>query len=187
MKSIDMKRMLLLPGLLLLGLFLNCLKGTNGKSLHDCHLRFEFRDSIKANRPVLNNCTEVLEMYPLCRQKVRIKYAVQPPYVAHEKDNGKPIGIIPDLLNLILDMCCFGCIDVAYEGPVPFIELLKEQENEDNATIFMPIAASYEADRILDRDYVPMVKTDTVSVMALELDDTNKTQVGPGLQNRFPC
>ena len=68
-----------------------------------------------------------------------------------------PTGLIPDLLNLIMGKCCFGCAEIIYRGPVDPIQKFQLTEDDD-VTIYMPVSAPYTANMFLDHDYVAFVR-----------------------------
>lgn len=132
-------------------------------SLPICTHRLENTKLIIQANPKLKNCSYVIERYPICGEAITVVYAEQPPYVVPPKErNGKPIGLLPDMLNETLHVCCFGCKNVTYRGPVDHTERF----NSMTADIFMPVQSSSSSSYFDDKDFISMVDASKVSVLA---------------------
>ena len=79
-------------------------------------------------------------------------YSLQPPYViegVHE-----PRGYLPDMLKLILNVCCYGCSHVTFVGPVGHVEKFKAH---NNITFFMPVESALGSDMLLGVEYIGLI------------------------------
>ena len=134
-------------------------------SLLHCSNRYEFQEEIKEALPHLKNCSVVRKLFPICNQQITVLYSQHPPYVFSINKTSEPIGLLPDILRLIMDVCCHGCVDIIFRGPVnPLQKFLYS-----NATIYMPLESAYNSKIFFGIDYIPFMKVSAVSILAKEM------------------
>lgn len=135
-----------------------------------CSSRFENMHDIKKANPLLTNCTYVKEKYPTCAKTITVEYFEQPPYVVASKDGGRPIGLLPDILWLVMEACCFGCYDIRYKGPVDYLTKFRPS----SASLFMPVQSSVDSFLFNGHDFIPTVKVSKVDILAKQLPKREK-------------
>lgn len=93
-----------------IGLLLICLcispSFTAEETMAACSNRYENREDILKALPQYKNCDSVKQRFPICARTISVLYSPQPPYVLQPEDNssgggrGRPVGLLPDLLNI---------------------------------------------------------------------------------------
>ena len=131
----------------------------------ECSNRYENQEDLLEAIPELRNCTTVRKRYPICGQTVNVLYSLQPPYVVASKNGNDPGGLLPDILRVATDVCCYGCLDVKFTGPVKYLQKFQHT----NATIFMPLQSAFDSKLFAGRDYIPFLKVTGVTYLAKEL------------------
>ena len=130
-----------------------------------CSNRYELQTEMKEALPYLKNCEIVRLRYPICDQQITVLYSPHPPYVISVEDDNKPIGLLPDILRLAMDVCCFGCVELIFRGPMDSLQKFRNS----NATIFMPLESAFDSSLLFGHDYISFVKVEGVSFLAMEM------------------
>ena len=138
-------------------------------TMHQCSNRFEHMDDIREALPQLKNCTFVKAEYPMCKEHIVVMYTHQPPYVIAGENGTTTRGLLPDMLRLVFNTCCYGCTNISFRGPVEPMEMFKTHDS--NITLFMSVESALTSEILLGRDYIPLMSVRRVSVLAKEMSN----------------
>eukprot|EP00794_Sanderia_malayensis_P019205 gene19205-21129_t len=137
---------------------LNCSDRTEQSKT--CASRFDMLEATMALVNPTGNCSRVKQWYCMCREStLKVVFFEFPPYIFVDT-NGTVDGIIPGLLNIAIDSCCFGCTNIIYRKPLRSIkELISVYYNSSYFDVFLPANADKNAERVFGDPFVKLFTT----------------------------
>lgn len=129
--------------------------------IYECSNRFEFRHTITEYVPAFKNCSYVTERFPVCGNNITVALSIDPPYTILD-DNKNAAGILPGMLKLAMETCCFGCEDLKFM----IIDDVIKKYYTDNASIVMPHEGAYKSSHFIGQDYLPFIEVRGVTFLA---------------------
>eukprot|EP00794_Sanderia_malayensis_P019199 gene19199-21123_t len=137
---------------------LNCSDQTEQSKT--CGSRFDMLNITMAFFNPTGNCSRVEHCYCMCREStIKVVFFEFPPYIFVDK-NGTVDGVIPGLLKIALDACCFGCTKIIYRKPLKSIEeLLSIYYNSSYFDVLIPAITDINSERVFDDFFLKLFAT----------------------------
>jgi len=98
-----------------------------------------------------------------------VVYYEFPPYLEIDKRDNKPKGLIPGMLNQIINLCCYGCNRIKYHPLISNLGVMFSNElmNRSSTAIF-PILAARVVKEYFAGPYISLMSTPGVSYVTIQ-------------------
>jgi len=138
----------------------------NCNNTRPCGIRYEFATEMHQLRK-LKSCQDIYRYSCVCNQPMDVLYNEVPPYIFRSHKN-ETVGIIPGLIKLALQTCCFSanCTHINYLKP--YTSSTEALNRIPEVTAFTPFVSQANAEIAMSSTYLMLMRTRGVSYLKIQ-------------------